>query len=58
MLLEQNTTKKRQVDEKNKRTEFEAGDKEEYEVEEIQNNAVYAKELEKGYLLGLYYLVS
>lgn len=58
LLLEQITTKKWQVDEKDKRTEFEASDKEEYEVEEIQNNVVYAKELEKGYLLGLYYLVS
>ena len=29
----------------------------EYKVEAIQNNAVYAKESESDYLLGLYYLV-
>ena len=57
-LLEQDTTKKGRVDKKDERTEFEAGDKEEYEVEGIQDSAVYAKESKNGHLLGLYYLVS
>ena len=38
--------------------EFEAGDDEEYEVEEIRDSMVYAKESEAGHLPGLYYLVS
>ena len=39
-------------------TEMDAGNKGgEYEVEAIQNNAVYAKEAD-GHLPGLYYLVT
>ena len=58
-LLEQDTTKKWQVDEKTaKQLEFEAGsNNEEYEVEGICNTAVYIRELETGHLPGLYYLV-
>ena len=37
--------------------EFEAGDDQEYELEAIQDNAVYPKEVD-GHLPGLYYLVS
>ena len=58
LLLEQNTIRKGRVDEKDERTEFEAGDKEEYEVEGIQDSTVYAKESEEGHLPGLYYLLS
>ena len=59
-LLEQDITKKGQVDEKTvEQLEFEAsGDNVEYKVEGICNNAVYARELEAGHLPGLYYLVS
>ena len=40
-------------------TEFEAGSNDrEYEVEEIWDSAVYAKESATGQLLGLYYLVE
>ena len=56
-LLEQDTTKKGRVDDKN--VELDTGDKNgDYEVEVIQDSKVYAKELELGHLLGLYYLVS
>ena len=55
-LLEQDTTKKGQVD-KNA-TELESGDSEEYKLEAIRDSAVYAKESESGYLPGFYYLVS
>ena len=54
-LLEQNTTRKRQVD-KNV-TEFEDGNNEEYEMEGIWDSAVYAKESEVSHLPGLYYLI-
>ena len=53
-LLEQDTTKKEQ---EFSVPEFEPGDNDkEYEVEAIQDSAVYAKEVD-GYLPGLYYLV-
>ena len=54
--MEQNTTKKRQVDETY--LEFEANDDEEYKVKGIRDSAVYVKASEAGQLLGLYYLVS
>ena len=53
-LLEQNTTRKGRVDKK--AIELDAGDNEEYEVEAICDNAVYARE-SAGHLPGLYYLV-
>ena len=58
-LLEQDTTRKGWVNEKTTQLEFEAGDGdgEEFEVEGIQDSAVYVGEPE-GHLLGLYYLVS
>ena len=37
--------------------EFKPGDDKEYEVKAIQDNTVYAKEVD-GYLLGLYYLIA
>ena len=52
-LLEQDTTKKEQVDEKVTELDFKAGDSEEYEIEAIWDSAVYAKKLE-GHLPGLY----
>ena len=56
-LLEQDTTRKRRVDEN--LTEFEAGSNDkEYEVEGIRDNAIYAKKSTTGHLPGLYYLVS
>ena len=57
-LLEQDTTKKEWVHKKNVE-ELDVGDDSgEYEVEAIWDNAVYARELESGHLLGFYYLVS
>ena len=58
LLLEQDTTRKGQMDEEVRQMEFDAGDNEEYEVEAIWDSAVYARESESGHLLGLYYLVS
>ena len=56
-LLEQDTTRKGQVDKDEMK--LDAGDDEsgEYEVEAIRNSAVYAREV-AGHLPGLYYLVS
>ena len=56
-LLEQDTTKKGQVD-KNV-TKLETGDNKgnKYKVEPIWDSAVYRKESESGYLSGLHYLV-
>ena len=59
-LLEQDTTRKGRVDEKDA-SELDAGEDEggEYEVEAIYDNADYARESESGHHLpGLYYLVS
>ena len=57
-LLEQDITRKGRVD-KNV-TELDAGnnDSGEYKIEVIWDSAVYARELESGYLPGLYYLIS
>ena len=59
-LLKQDITRKGQVDKKiAEQLKFEAsGNNEEYKVEGIRNNAVYARESEPGYLLDLYYLMS
>ena len=56
-LLEQDTTKKGQVNDMQLDLEFKAGDDKEYEVDGIQDSAVYTKELATGQLPGLYYLV-
>ena len=56
-LLEQDTTKKGGVDDKNA-AELDAGDESrEYEVEAIRDSAIYAKKAD-GHLLGLYYLLT
>ena len=59
-LLEQDTTRKRRVDEEVKQMESNAGDNEsgKYKVEAIRDSAVYARESKSGHLPGLYYLVS
>ena len=56
-LLEQDTTRKEQVD-KNNVVELDANDNKGggYEIEAIWNSTVYLKE-SAGHLLGLYYLV-
>ncbi len=57
-LLEQDTTRKGQVDKTTSKLEFKSdGNGKEYEVEVIRNNAVYVRESE-SHLPGLYYLVS
>ena len=59
-LLEQDITKKGQIDEKTaKQLEFEAGgNNKKYEVQGICDSAVYARELEASHVTGFYYLVS
>ena len=57
-LLEQDTTKKERIDKQVKKLELEADDGEEYKVEAIWNNAVYASKSESGQLPGLYYLIA
>ena len=56
LLLEQDTTRKRQVE---KVPELDIGNKgsKEYKVEAIWDSAVYTKKSE-GHLPGLYYLVA
>ena len=53
-LLEQDITRKGQ---EFSGPVFEPGDNKEYEMEAIQDSAVYAKKT-NGYLPGLYYLVA
>lgn len=57
LLLKQNTTRKKQVEENVTQLEFRASDHEEYKIEGICNNIIFAKELEIGYLLVFYYLI-
>ncbi len=58
LMLEQDTTKKGQVDETTSRLIFESDSNgKEYEIKAICDSAVYTRELE-DYLPGLYYLVS
>ena len=58
-LLEQINTKKGRVDKKVKQMEFDIdnNDSKKYKIKAIQDSAVYAKELESGYLSGFYYLI-
>ena len=56
-FLEQNTTKKTQIDKKVMELEFEFGKSKKYKVEVIWNSAVYANKAE-GYLANLYFLVA
>lgn len=57
LLLEQNTTRKEQVDENT--TELDTGKDEsrKYKVKAIYNSMVYTKDLELGHLPELYHLV-
>ena len=59
-MLEQDITRKGRVDKKVGQMEFHAGnnDSGKYEVEAIQDSAIYAKESKSGHLPGFYYLVS
>ena len=59
-FLEQDKTKKEKEDKKTaEQLEFKAGgNNKKYKMEGICDSAVYAKELEVHYLLGLYYLIS
>ena len=56
-LLEQNTPKKRRVNNTQLDFEFEANDNKKYEVDGIWDSAVYARESATRQLPGLYYLV-
>ena len=56
LLLEQNTTKKEQINEFSV-PKFEVGDDKEYEMEAIRNSIVFAKKVD-GHLSRLYYLVT
>lgn len=58
MLLKQDTTRSRLVD-KNE-IELNAGNNKsgEYKLKVIQDSAVYARELETGHLINLYYVIS
>ena len=58
LLLEQDTTRKRQVSKEVSELDAANKDSKEYEVEAIWNSAVYANKSKSGYLLGLYYLVA
>ena len=59
-LLEQDNTRKGQVDEKIRQMEINAGnnDSREYEMEKIWDSTVYTRKSESGHLPGLYYLIS
>ena len=56
-LLEQNTTRTKQVVRNVIKLEFDTGNSEEYEMEAIKYNVLYIKEL-KDHLSGLHYLVT
>ena len=56
-LLEQDTTRKGQVDKNLMEMEFKASNSEEYKMEAIWDSAVCANKAE-GHLQGLYYLIA
>ena len=58
-LLKQDTTKKKQINELflELKLEFDIDNNKKYKIKAIRDKIVYIKEA-KGYLLGLYYLVS
>ncbi len=59
-LLEQDTTRKGQVDNKalpESEKEFEIGDDKEYEVEAIINSTMYGQQANNSQMPGLYYLL-
>ena len=55
--MEQDITKKKQVNDTQLDFKFEVGNNREYEVDDIWDSAVYAKEWITSKLLGFYYLV-
>lgn len=57
-LLEQNTNKKKQIDEITSQLEFQNYNNKKYKLEAICNGTIYAKVSKSGHLLGLYYLMS
>ena len=59
-LLEQDTTRKGQVDKEVRQMKFDAdnNNSREYEVKAIRDSAVSTRESESGHLPGLYYLIS
>lgn len=58
-FLEKNTTRREEADHKMKQLQlkFEDDNSEKFEVEGIQNSAVYAQESEDGQPPGLYYFI-
>ena len=60
LLLEQDTTKKGQIDKEVRQMEFDTGDNKsgKYEVEASWDSTVYVKESESDHLPAFYYLVS
>lgn len=56
LLLEQNITKKGQVNKNAIQLKFEANNNEKYKFKSIWNSAVYEKESKAGYLSELYHL--
>ena len=61
-LLEQNTTRKKRVDNKTlleseKNVEFKAKGNKEYKIKAIINSAVYSQRANSNKMPGLYYLV-
>ena len=58
LLLEQDSTKKEQVNKCVTKLELEAGDSKVYKVEAIWDNAVYVNKLESSQLPGLCYLIA
>ena len=57
LLLKQNINRKKRVDKKVIKLEFETGNNKKYKVKAIYDNAVYTNKA-KGYLRGLYYFVA
>ena len=57
LLLEQNTIKKRQIDENATKLDISKNNSGEYKIKVISNNAVYIRESKSSHLLELYYLV-
>ena len=58
LVLEQNSTRKEELDKRVTELELKAGDSKEYKVEIICDSAVYASKSESGQLPGLYHLVA
>lgn len=57
-LLEQDITKKGQVDKIMPSLKIDEGNSKKYKINVICNSKVYTKKLDSGHLLGFYYLVS